>query len=55
VTGREASRVGAAVFGSTMTLAPTFTRLNRSSTSGLVRRMQPLDMNLPMDDGSLVP
>src|SRR5580692_10536212 len=43
------------VFGSTTTLVPTATRLNRSATSSLVRRMQPLDTNLPIVEGSLVP
>ena len=31
------------------------TRLNRSVTSSLVRRMQPDETNLPIVDGSLVP
>ena len=41
--------------GSTTTLAPTDTRLNRSMTSSLVRRMQPDDTRWPMVDGALVP
>ena len=32
-------------FGSTTTLVPTLTRLNRSATSSLVRRMQPEETN----------
>src|SRR6202011_1359363 len=42
-------------FCSTNTLVPISTRLNRSATSSLVRRMQPLETNLPMVEGSLVP
>ncbi len=41
--------------GSTTTLVPTVTRLNRSATSSLVRRMQPEETNLPMVEGSFVP
>ena len=44
-----------AVCGSTITFAPTCTRLNRSITSSLVSRMQPLDTCLPMVLGALVP
>src|SRR5713226_10646370 len=43
------------LFGSTTTLVPTSTRLNRSATSSLVRRMQPEETNFPMVEGSLVP
>src|SRR5258706_1387332 len=42
-------------FGSTTTLVPISTRLNRSATSSLVRRMQPEETNFPMVEGSLVP
>src|SRR4029079_6891957 len=44
-----------AFFGSTTTLVPTSTRLNRSATSSLVRRMQPDETNFPIVEGSLVP
>ena len=65
-TGRAGAAVGRAVmvaraarcgafFGSTTTLVPTSTRLNRSATSSLVSRMQPEETNLPMVEGSLVP
>src|SRR3954447_852837 len=54
VSGALASRCGA-FFGRTTTLLPTSTRLNRSATSSLVRRMQPEDTNLPIVEGSLVP
>src|SRR5271156_4138687 len=64
-TGRACAGVGRAVivalaasgalFGSTTTLVPISTRLKRSLTSSLVRRMQPEDTNLPMVVGSLVP
>src|SRR6185437_16935107 len=59
VTGRAAPVTLASMcgpfFGSTTTLVPTLTRLNRSATSSLVRRIQPLETNLPMVEGSLVP
>src|SRR4029077_15074424 len=41
--------------GNTTTRVPTVTRLNRSSTSSLVSRMQPDDTKVPMVDGWLVP
>ena len=37
-----------AFFGSTTTLVPTSTRLNRSVTSSLVRRIQPDETNFPI-------
>jgi hypothetical protein len=40
---------------STTTLAPTWTRLYRSITSALVRRMQPDDTAVPIDQGSFEP
>src|SRR5262252_6831191 len=43
------------LIGSTTTLAPTWTRLYRSITSSLTRRMHPDDTWPPMVDGSLVP
>src|ERR1043165_5534858 len=59
VTGRDGAGVdracNGAFFGSTTTLAPTLTRLNRSVTSSLVMRMQPEDTNLPIVVGSVVP
>jgi len=57
-TGRAATVASAGsgtLFGSTTTLVPTLTRLKRSVTSSLVRRMQPYETNFPIVDGSLVP
>ena len=65
---RQAQRIGRRLTGEdiigasarlsaliTITLVPTFTRLARSVTSSLVRRMQPDDTRWPMVEGALVP
>src|SRR5512139_1746194 len=54
-TGSPPRAISGAFFGSTTTLEPTFTRLNRSVTSSLVMRIQPEETNLPIVVGSLVP
>lgn len=50
-----ASNLDAVVFGNTTTFVPTSTRLNRSATSSLVNRIQPLETNFPIVEGSFVP
>ena len=49
--GAEAAVIGGAFPGSTTTRVPTFTRVKRSVTSSLVRRMQPEDTKVPMVEG----
>jgi hypothetical protein len=51
----EAAALGGGFPGCTTTRVPTFTRVKRSVTSSLVRRMQPEDTKVPMVEGWLVP
>jgi hypothetical protein len=53
--GAEAAAVCGGFPGITTTRVPTFTRVKRSVTSSLVRRMQPEDTKVPMVEGWLVP
>ena len=53
--GAEAAAIGGGFPGITITRVPTFTRVKRSVTSSLVRRMQPEDTKVPMVEGWFVP
>src|ERR1700722_7057245 len=53
-SGRWVAGVGS-VIGSTITLAPIFTRSYRPATSSLVSRIQPDETRFPIVSGLLVP